>query len=70
MVAFLGQAQRTVMPPAEAALNTVVWSKSALTQLRAIRAYIEQLNPHAAGDVAAAIIEVGNSLALFPYRGR
>jgi addiction module RelE/StbE family toxin len=58
------------MPQAGAALTTVVWSKSALTHLTAIRAYIEQFNPHAAGNVAVAIIEAGNSLAIFPYRGR
>ncbi len=58
------------MPEAGATLNTVVWSKSALAQLTAIRAYIEGFNPYAASDVAAAIVEAGNSLTVFPYRGR
>ncbi len=70
MAGFLGQAQRTTLPQAKAALNTVVWSKSALTHLTAIRAYIEQFNPHAAAKVASAIVEAGNSLATLPYRGR
>ena len=35
-----------------------------------IGAYLEQFNPKAAGEVAVALIEAGNSLAQFPYRGR
>jgi toxin ParE1/3/4 len=58
------------MPKAGAALNTVVWSNTALAHLRAIRAYIEQFNPHAAADVAASLLNAGSSLENYPYRGR
>jgi toxin ParE1/3/4 len=51
-------------------LNKVVWSKTALAQLRFIRGYIEQFNPKAANDLAAALIATGNSLQHFPHRGR
>ncbi|MDR3524073.1 MAG: type II toxin-antitoxin system RelE/ParE family toxin [Acetobacteraceae bacterium] len=51
-------------------MNEVIWSEAALVQVDVIGAYIEQFNPMAAGDVAAALIEAGNSLAHFPHRGR
>ena len=35
-----------------------------------IRRYIGNFNPHAARDMAERIIETGNSLSVFPYRGR
>jgi plasmid stabilization system protein ParE len=41
-----------------------------LANLQAIREYIRQFNPHAATKVAAEIIETGDGLANFPYRGR
>lgn len=51
-------------------MNKVVWSNTALAHLRFIRAYIEQFNPLAAGALAKALIEAGNSLVSFPHRGR
>ena len=42
----------------------------AVAQLRAIRFYIEQFNPRAAGEVATHLLAVGNSLEHFPHRGR
>jgi plasmid stabilization system protein ParE len=51
-------------------LNEAVWSARALANLRAIRAYIEQFNPKAAGELAAQLIATGNSLVHFPNRGR
>ena len=51
-------------------MNEVVWSDTALAQLDAIGAYIEQFNPKAAAEVAAHLIEAGNSLENFPHRGR
>jgi len=48
----------------------VVWSPAALAQLRAIRLYIEQFNPHAAAEVAAHLLNAGNSLENFAHRGR
>jgi plasmid stabilization system protein ParE len=37
--------------------------------LEGIRRYIGNFNPYAARDMAERIIEAGNSLATFPYRG-
>lgn len=51
-------------------MTTVIWSPSALADLRGIRSYIDQFNPRAAGDVAVSLIEAGDSLQSFPYRGR
>ena len=51
-------------------MNTVVWSNTALSHLRFIRAYVEQFNPKAARELAAGLIEAGNSLETFPHRGR
>ena len=51
-------------------MNEAVWSATALANLRAIRAYIEQFNPRAAGELAAQLIAAGNSLVQFPHRGR
>ena len=51
-------------------MNKVIWSRLALGHLRSIRAYIEQFNPRAAQELAAALIEAGNNLEHFPHRGR
>jgi toxin ParE1/3/4 len=51
-------------------LNKVIWSNPALGHLRSIRAYIEQFNPRAAQELAAALVEAGNNLEHFPHRGR
>ncbi len=51
-------------------MNDVVWSDTALVQVDVIGAYIEQFNPKAAGEVAAALIAAGSSLGNFPHRGR
>jgi len=51
-------------------LTPVVWTFAALADLEGIRRYIGNFNPYAAQDMAARIIEAGNSLANFPYRGR
>jgi toxin ParE1/3/4 len=51
-------------------LNEVIWSPTALTNLQAIRAYIEQFNPRAARHLADELIASGNSLITFPHRGR
>ena len=48
----------------------VVWSDTALAQVDAIRTYIEQFNPNAAVEVAAALIAADNSLETLPHRGR
>jgi len=51
-------------------VNEVLWSKSAMAQLRAIRAYVEQFNPDAAERLAERLLAAGNSLRHFPHRGR
>jgi toxin ParE1/3/4 len=51
-------------------LNEVIWTEPALSQLRAIRAYIAQFNPRAARQVADGLKAAGDSLVLFPRRGR
>jgi addiction module RelE/StbE family toxin len=51
-------------------VHEVIWSPAAVAQLRAIRFYIEQFNPRAAGQVATHLLAFGNSLEFFPYRGR
>ena len=51
-------------------MNKAVWSATALANLRAIRAYLEQFNPRAAGELAAQLVATGNSLVPFPHRGR
>lgn len=51
-------------------MNDVVWTATALANLRAIRSYLEEFNPRAAADVAEELITRGNTLVGFPYRGR
>ncbi len=51
-------------------MTPVVWTFSALADLEGIRRYIGNFNPHAAREMAERIIDAGNSLAMFPYRGR
>ena len=51
-------------------MTPVVWTFAALADIEGIRRYIGNFNPYAARDMAARIIEVGNSLGNFPYRGR
>jgi addiction module RelE/StbE family toxin len=51
-------------------VTPVVWTFSALADVEGIRRYIGNFNPQAARDMADRIIEAGNSLAAFPYRGR
>jgi toxin ParE1/3/4 len=51
-------------------VTPVIWTSSALADLEGIRRYIGNFNPYAARDMADRVIEAGNSLANFPYRGR
>ena len=48
----------------------VEWRPSALEDRDAIIEYLEPLNPHAAVNLLQALILAGDSLTLFPYRGR
>jgi toxin ParE1/3/4 len=51
-------------------VHPVIWSPTAVAQLRAVRLYIDQFNPAAAAAVAAYLLSAGNSLEHFPHRGR
>ena len=66
----MGNTERASLPAPARVVYEVVWSPVAVGQLRAIRFYIEQFNPRAAGEVAAHLIAVGNGLEQFPQRGR
>lgn len=48
----------------------VEWRPSALDDRDAIIEYLEPLNPHAAINLLQALILAGDSLTLFPHRGR
>jgi len=48
----------------------VEWRSSALDDRDAIIEYLEPLNPHAAVNLLQALVLAGDSLALFPCRGR
>ena len=48
----------------------VEWHPLALADRDSILAYLEPLNPHAASSVLRALVLAGDSLALFPNRGR
>jgi toxin ParE1/3/4 len=48
----------------------VVWSPQALDDVARINAYIAAENPVAAARIAREILLAGDSLALFPRRGR
>ena len=48
----------------------VVWTDQAALDVERIASYIAQENPAAARRVARELLIVGDSLALFPYRGR
>jgi addiction module RelE/StbE family toxin len=47
----------------------VVWTATALANLRVIRTYIEQFNPRAASDLAAELNATCANLVRFPHRG-
>jgi len=48
----------------------VEWTEEALEHLLAIRRYIGQFDPEAAGGLAARIFSAGESLADFPNKSR
>ncbi len=49
---------------------SVVWTRRAIGDLRALRAYIARDNPTAAADVAQRILDVTERLTEFPASGR
>lgn len=48
----------------------VVWSRGALDDVEAIRAYLDPLNPAAARRLAGELLLAGDSLVQFAQRGR
>ena len=48
----------------------VIWTDGSQDDLQSIREYISQDNPIVAQQIAAAIIETGNTLEELPRRGR
>jgi toxin ParE1/3/4 len=48
----------------------VTWRPSALDDRDRIITYLEPLNPHAAAHLLQALVLAGDSLAVFPKRGR
>lgn len=48
----------------------VIWSPSAVREVERIIDYLMNFNPHAAANVADALISAGDSLANFAHRGR
>ncbi|MBW9255934.1 type II toxin-antitoxin system RelE/ParE family toxin [Acidithiobacillus ferriphilus] len=48
----------------------VEWHQLALEDRDVIVAYLELLNPNAASSVLRGLVHAGDSLALFPARGR
>lgn len=51
-------------------MASVVWSPQALGDVSRIAAYIAAENPVAAARVARELLVAGDSLAVFPQRGR
>lgn len=51
-------------------LRQIVWTEEAVEHLEAIVTYISAFNPAAAARLADRLVEVADSLAEFPDRGR
>ena len=51
-------------------MGRVIWASTALDQLEEIRAYIAQFDPTAADRFRDRIVRAGESLDVFPDRGR
>lgn len=48
----------------------VVWTDDAVANVEAIFAYITTFNPAAADGIVVRLVEVADSLSIFPNRGR
>ena len=48
----------------------VVWRSQAVNDIRAIARYINDHDPRAASDISSRLLDLGESLASFPRRGR
>jgi toxin ParE1/3/4 len=67
---LVGNSEQAAASTTQSVVHEVIWSDTALAQLDAIGIYLEQFNPRAAGEVAAHLLDAGNSLESFPHRGR
>lgn len=70
MAGVLGHRPGTACADTEAQVTTVVWTEAALSDILLIRTYLAQSNPKAATDIAIALKGLGDTLMLFPHRGR
>lgn len=48
----------------------VTWSPEAIDDVERIHGHLIELNPSAAARIAAELLIAGDSLAVFPHRGR
>ena len=48
----------------------VAWADDALNDVERHISYVSQFNPTAAAALARQLLEAGNTLKLFPHRGR
>ncbi|MGH7023744.1 MAG: type II toxin-antitoxin system RelE/ParE family toxin [Caulobacteraceae bacterium] len=67
MAENLGNARRKARSPI---VVQVIWTRRAAADVVAIRSYIGQFNPLAAQRMALRLIAAGESLAIYPERGR
>jgi plasmid stabilization system protein ParE len=51
-------------------LRRIVWTDDAIANLEAIKTYVDVFDPAAAVRLAGRLVEVADSLAEFPDRGR
>jgi toxin ParE1/3/4 len=51
-------------------LRQIVWTEDAVSHLEAVVAYVEAFDPAAAQRLGSRLIELADSLAEFPDRGR
>lgn len=65
-----GEAARLRVRASATELRIIVWTEDAVAHLEAIVGYIEVFNPAAAARLGERLIEVADSLAEFPERGR
>ena len=67
----LGAAQGDSRSPAPAIeLPKIIWTEEAVEQLEAIVTYVSVYDPAAAERLARRLLELADSLADFPHRGR
>lgn len=66
----MGHRRRIALPEGATEVTPVLWTASALADVRSIRTYVQTFNPGAAKKLAETLIAAGTSLSMFPNRGR